>query len=81
MATPQRIKTMITAQPFRPFTVGLVGGRTFIVRHPENAAVSVDGREMTIYDDDGAHYVESLMIDIIETAPLPAESGPGGNGA
>ena len=54
MATPQRIKSMITAQPFRQFTVGLVGGRSFTVQHPENAACSVDGREMTIYDDDGA---------------------------
>lgn len=81
MATPQRIKSMLAAQPFRQFTVGLVGGRTFVVRHPEFAACSVDGREMTIYDEEGAHYVESLMIDVIETEPLPAESTPEGNGA
>jgi hypothetical protein len=58
MATPQRIRSMVTAQPFRPFTVNLVGGRSFTVKHPENAAASIDGREMTIYDEVGAHYVE-----------------------
>jgi hypothetical protein len=79
MATPQRIKDMIRAQPFRPFTVGLVGGRSFTVKHPEYAAVSVDGREMTLYDEDGAHYIEALMIDVIETLAA-AQSGSQGNG-
>lgn len=80
MATPARIRSMITAQPFRPFRVGLVGGRSFTVKHPENAAASLDGREMTIYDDDGAHHVEMLMVDIIEPVTTPAQSGPAGNG-
>ena len=81
MATPQRIRTMITAQPFRPFKIGLVGGRTFTVKHPENAAASIDGREMTIYDDDGPHYVEMLMVDVIEPITSTVASGPDGNGA
>jgi hypothetical protein len=81
MATPQRIRTMITAQPFRPFRVGLVGGRIFTVRHPENASASLDGREMTVYDEEGPHHIEMLMVDVIEPVPSPAESGPGDNGA
>jgi hypothetical protein len=80
MATPP-IRTMITAQPFRPFTVNLVGGRSFTVKQPENAAASIDGREMTIYDEDGAHYVEMLMVDVIEPVPSPPASGPDGNGS
>jgi hypothetical protein len=81
MATPARIKSMINAQPFRQFTVGLVGGRSFLVRHPEHAAVSVDGREMTIYDDEGPHFVEALMIDVVELVQSPSESKSEGNGA
>jgi hypothetical protein len=71
---------MITAQPFRPFRIGLVGGRSFTVRHPENAAASIDGREMTVYDEDGPHHIEMLMVDIVEPVPLPT-AGPHGDGA
>jgi hypothetical protein len=65
---------MITAQPFRPFIVNLVSGRSLTVKHPDYAAASRDGRELTSYDDNGAHYVEMLMVDVIEPVPrTPAD--------
>jgi hypothetical protein len=81
MAIPQRIRSMITAQPFKPFIVNLVGGTSFTIRHPENAAASIDGREMTVYDEDGPHYIEMLMVDLIEPVPSAADSKNEGNGS
>jgi hypothetical protein len=37
---PRPVRSILTAQPFRAFIVDLVGGRSFTVRHPENAAGS-----------------------------------------
>jgi hypothetical protein len=58
---------MQTAQPFRPFLVKLADGRHFEVRDPENVPRSVDGREMTVYDDDGMHLLE--MLRVVELTP------------
>ena len=60
MATNQQVRVMIRAEPFRPFLVKLADGRQFEVRHPETIACS--GREMTIYDDDGMHLLEMLLV-------------------
>jgi hypothetical protein len=79
VATGQQVRQMVTAQPFRQFTVKLVGGRVFTVRHPENIACSVDDREMTVYDDEGVHLVEMLLVEVLE--PLRSPAQPDGNGA
>jgi hypothetical protein len=68
MATPQQLRQMVRAEPFRPFLVKLAGGRSFTVRHPENVACSVNGREMTVYDDQGVHLVEMLLVEVLEPA-------------
>jgi hypothetical protein len=60
MATNLQVRALLTAHPFRPFLVKLADGRTFEVRHPEMIACS--GREMTIYDDDGMHLIEMLLV-------------------
>ena len=51
MAAPLGVRRMITAQPFWPFMLNLVGRRSLTVTRPENAAASLDGQEMTIYDE------------------------------
>jgi hypothetical protein len=53
-------------QPFRPFTVKLVGGRSFTVRHPENISCSLDGREIVIHDEEGMNLIEALMPELME---------------
>jgi hypothetical protein len=75
------VRNILTAQPFRPFIVILVGGRSFTVRHPENAAASFDGREMTVYDENGPHTIEMRMVEFFEPVPSPSESRSEGNGA
>jgi hypothetical protein len=80
MATPAQVRTMVTAQPFRPFTVKLAGGRLFTVRHPENIACSMNGQEMAVFDDEGMHLVEMLLVELIEPVASQAQSSSEGNG-
>jgi hypothetical protein len=47
--------------------VKLADGRQFRVSHPELVACSEDGREMVLYDDDGMHLIEMLLV--VEIAP------------
>lgn len=83
MATREQLRAFQTRQPFLPFRITLGSGRTITVRHPELAACSTNGREMVVYDDDGMHLLEMLMVEILEDANEPArnEPPPGGNGA
>jgi len=76
MATRDQLRQMVTTQPFRPFMVKLAGGRSFTVRHPELVACSVNGREMTVYDDAGVHLVEMLLVEVMEPV-TPDGDGPG----
>ena len=81
MATRQQVRQMTTSQPFRPFLITLSGGRSFTVRHPETVACSLDGRDMTVYDDDGVHLIDMYRVEVIEPIQAPAKPGPDGNGA
>ena len=84
MASREQLRAFQTRQPFRPFRLTLGRDRTFTVRHPELAACSTNGREMVVYDDDGMHLLEMLMVEILEDAPEPARNEtppPEGNGA
>jgi hypothetical protein len=78
MATPDQLRALITAQPFRPFTIRMTGGRAFTVKHPENAACDRRGREPTVYDDDGMHLAEMVRVEVMEPV---SPSEPGANGA
>jgi hypothetical protein len=81
MATREQLRTMVTAQPFRPYVIRTAGGRTFIVRHPENASCDPNGRSLVVQDADGIHMVEMLLVEVIEPIPTPADSSFEGNGA
>jgi hypothetical protein len=74
MATRDQLRQMVSTQPFQPFLVRLAGGRSFGVRHPELVACSVNGREMTVYDEQGTHLVEMLLVEVMERV----ESTPSG---
>jgi hypothetical protein len=80
MATREQLRTMTTAQPFRPFVIRLADGQSFEVNHPEFVACSPNGRELVVYGDDGAmHLLEVLLV--AEMARIPAQSTkPDGNG-
>lgn len=72
---------MITARPFQPFMVRMNGGRSFTVKHPENAACDPRGRAMTVYDEQGSHLIEMLLVEVMEPVTSPAGPGTEGNGS
>jgi hypothetical protein len=65
MATREQVRAMTTAQPFRPYAIKLAGGASFEVRHPENVACSVNGEEMTVYDEQGMHLVDMMRVEVL----------------
>jgi hypothetical protein len=77
MASPNQIREMMHAQPFRAFTVHLVAGRSYYVRHPDFIAISADARhrDLTIYDDAGMHLIDLNLVVEHHPAPEPAQSG------
>jgi hypothetical protein len=78
MATPEQLRELVNARPFVPFLVS-VGGRSFSILHPENAACDLRGRNMTLYDKQGMHLVDMRLVEVIEpvesTVDPAAESG------
>jgi hypothetical protein len=85
MATPVQLRQLTTAQPFRPLLVRMASGRTFMIRHPENAACDERGRSMTVFEGEEMHLVEMLLVEELvplasEQAPVPTDAeGPDGN--
>jgi hypothetical protein len=69
MATKEQVRAMTTAQPFRPFAIKLASGGSFEVRHPENVACSLNGEEMTVYDEQGMHLVDMMLVEVLEPVP------------
>jgi hypothetical protein len=83
MATREQVRAAMHRQPFLGFTVHLVDGRSYFVKHPDFIAVSENerSREVTIYDK-GTHRLDVLLISEIEEpeVPEPAQPGAEGNG-
>jgi hypothetical protein len=78
MATPNQIREVVRAQPFRPFIIHLVDGRTFEVRHPEHVAMA-GGRELLfVGDDEGIHQFDMRLVAEIETPPPGAATAAAG---
>jgi len=80
MGTSAQLRTLITARPFRPFTIKMASGERFTVRYPENAACDLRGRELAVYDEEGMHLIEMLLVEVMEPVvvadPKPAGNGP-----
>ena len=67
-------------QPFRGFTVRLVDGRSYRVKHPDFISVpeTPRGRDLVIHEK-GTHHVDILLVVEIEEpeAPEPTEPSNG----
>jgi hypothetical protein len=72
MATADQLRELRNAAPFRPFVVKMADGREFTVEHPELVACDRAGRSMSLYDDDGLHLLEMLLIAEMRPAARPA---------
>ncbi len=79
MATREQLRNMLSVRPFQPSLIRLTGGRTFLIRHPELVSCDVNGRGMTIEDEQGSHMVEMLLVEVMERTESPSSSQ--GNGS
>jgi hypothetical protein len=72
----------VRSEPFRPFNLVLVDGRTFTVDHPEFVAIDRRGREVTFYAGDNTqHFIDAGLIAelVLSTSEKPAGAqGPEG---
>ncbi|OJW19942.1 MAG: hypothetical protein BGO49_10455 [Planctomycetales bacterium 71-10] len=78
MATMDQVRKAMHTAPFRPFTVYLADGRTYLVRHPDFISISTNGREMVVHDEVGMHLVDMRAVVEVHLPylPEPAEGRP-----
>jgi hypothetical protein len=82
MATAERIRDALDAQPFRPFNVNLVDGTTYTIRHPDRISVPplTRPRDVAIYElrDDGIEDFTirwinlNLVLEVVIVGPATA---------
>jgi len=85
MATLTQIRDAMRAEPFRPFSIQMADGRSYVVRHPDFVAVPQTrrGREIVFYaeredaENPEMHLIDlGLALEII--VPAPAVASPAG---
>lgn len=58
----EQFKNVLHAHPFRPFTIHMGDGRTFLVKHRDFVARSPTGRTVIVHGDDDSFSVLDLML-------------------
>lgn len=83
MISHHRLSQYITAEPFRPFRIGMASGQNFEIRHPEMIAVSRTYALIYTYPSEDAeqakqrqYEVSLLLMESVEA--LDAASTPEG---
>jgi len=68
--TVEQLNNVHHAQPFRPFTIHLGDGRSFLVRHPDFISRSPSGRTVIVQgDDDSFSILDMLLVTELEVHP------------
>jgi len=60
--TSEHSKATIRQQPFRPFSIRMVDGRSFAVAYPDWVMVSPTGRTAIIFEKDDSYSVIDLAL-------------------
>ena len=90
MAALDQVRMAMHAQPFRPFTLRLVDGTSYVVTHPDFIAIppTQRGREVTFYaaangsgpEEYTTHWIDlGLVMEVIvpsEQSDQPAAAKP-----
>ena len=73
--TPDQLRGVHRAVPFRPFTIRMADGRAFHIPHPDFLLITPAGRTVVAVDQNGvAHILDLLLMTEIETDTAPAAS-------
>jgi hypothetical protein len=73
--TSEQLKATIRQQPFRPFIIRMVDGRSFAVSHPDFVMVSPTGRTAILFEPDDSYSVVDLMLMNELDVPAPKAAG------
>jgi hypothetical protein len=76
VATMNQVREAMHAQPFRPFILHLVNGRSFRVKHPDFIAVANIREMVFVGDDDGIHNIELPLVIEVEIPPAEGQTVP-----
>jgi hypothetical protein len=60
--TVEQLHNAHRATPFRPFTIRLADGRSFLVRHPDFLSRSPSGRTIIVHGDNDSYSVLDLLL-------------------
>ena len=70
--TVEQLRNVHHAQPFRPFTIRMADGRSFLIRHPDFISHSPSGRTLIVYqDDDNFSILDLLLVTELEVHAPP----------
>jgi hypothetical protein len=69
--TSEQLKATLRHQPFRPFTIRMVDGRTFHISHPEWVFVSPSGRTAVVFEPDDSNSMLDVML--MSELQIPAD--------
>jgi hypothetical protein len=65
----QRIRDLLHASPFRPFTIHMADGKTYTVDHPDFVLAATDVPNIHIETPDGTlHTLSALLVTNVEVA-------------
>jgi hypothetical protein len=65
---PDRIRDLLKAVPFKPFTVELGSGKRVPVKHPDYALLSPAGRTLVVHNDE--ENMEIIDVFLVTNASL-----------
>ena len=73
--TVEQLRNVISASPFRPFTMKLADGTRLRVKHPEFVSFSPVGRTVIVWSEgDAFEIVDLLLVASIEVGNGKARS-------
>jgi hypothetical protein len=71
--TVERFREVISAKPFRPFTIHLADGQAIPVASKEFVAPSPSGRTIVVFQpDDRMNILDLLLVTNLEVEPATA---------
>ena len=73
--TSEQLRSVMEAQPFRPFTIHMADQRTFPIAHPEFLSHSPTWRTVIVHRPDESFSILDLLLmsEIRVDSPAPAQ--------
>ncbi|HEY2413049.1 MAG TPA: hypothetical protein VGI40_12440 [Pirellulaceae bacterium] len=74
--TIEQLRNTHQASPFRPFTVHVADGRSFLIPHRDYLSQSPSGRTIIVYgNDDNFDILDLLLVSGLEVHSTPRQAG------